>query len=280
MSTHHARDAVGAPRLDLRAEAEARQAGLGALPSLTGDEREAAIRTWRGRMVNEHISARVWSSLVGQLMAATAPPSLIAGAATAAADELRHAEQCASVVLALGGNPVAPLPELPPIPAHEDAAPLEAAVRNLVSVGCLSETVAVSIIRAEQAELEGTALGEVLESILADEVAHARLGWRGLGLLFPSLDAPARQRMQAYLADALAHQVEHEVPLLGGSGPRSSALRQSGVCEGEFARALFLDTIEGVIVPGLGRAGLDGEAAWREARSRTAALVAACGAGA
>lgn len=276
MSLHHHADAQGRPLLDLRVEAAQRRPELPDLPELNAEERQIAVATWRGRMVNEHISARVWSALVGQLMAAAAPPALLVEAATAATDELRHAEQCASVVLALGGEPVAPLPPLAPVPAHADAGPLEAVVRNLLSVGCLSETVAVSIIRAEQAELDGSALGEVLDRILADEISHARLGWRALGILLPGLDAPARARLQAYLVDALAHQVEHEVPLLAGDGPRSAALSQTGVCEGGFARGLFLDTIEQIILPGLTRAGLDGEAAWRQAQARTASLVAAC----
>ncbi|MCK6520327.1 ferritin-like domain-containing protein [Myxococcota bacterium] len=255
--------------LDLRREAQARRPDLSALPPLSDAERQVAVRTWRGRMVNEHISAQVWAGLVPSLMRAGAPPAALAELPTAIADELRHAEQCAGVVLALGGVPVAPLPALEPVPLHEEVAPLEGAVRNLISVGCMSETIAVSIIRAEHAELDDGPLATLLGEILADEVSHARFGWRTLGLLMPRLDAAARARTSRYLVDAFAHQVHHEVPRL----PRFDALRpelgQAGVCDGGFARSLFLDTIQSVIVPGLTQAGLDAQAAWAEAEAET-----------
>jgi hypothetical protein len=265
------RSAAAAPiLLDLRREAQARQPDLSALPPLSEPERQMATRTWRGRMVNEHISAQVWAGLVTSLMRAGAPPAALAELPTAIADELRHAEQCAGVVLALGGEPVAPLPELTPVPLHEEVSALEGAVRNVISVGCMSETIAVSIIRAEHAELDDGPLATLLGEILADEVSHARFGWRTLGLLMPRLDAAARARMSRYLVDAFAHQVHHEVPRLPRSGVIRPELGQAGVCDGGFARGLFLDTIETVIVPGLTQAGLNAKAAWAEAKAETA----------
>ncbi len=272
-------DANGRPLLDLRRAAVARRPDLGALPPLTEAERQVAIRTWRGRMVNEHLSAQVWASLVPQLMRAAVPPELLVSLPAAAADELRHAEQCAGVVLALGGDAIAPLPEIAPLPDHADVGPLEAALRNVISVGCMSETIAVSIIRAEQAELEGGPLGEVLGAILADEVKHARFGWTTLGLLAPRLDRPssrgARDRLSAYLVDAFVHQVTYEVPKLPVVAGRRAALTEAGVCDGGFARELFVDTIETIIVPGLERAGLAAAEAWKRARAETAAVFTA-----
>jgi len=248
---------------------------LSDLPELSPEARQMAIRTWRGRMVNEHVSAQVWSALVGQLLRAAIPPGLLAGVAEAVSDELRHAELCAAVVEALGGTAVARLPPIEDVPAHAEVGPLEGALRNVISVGCMSETVAVSVIRTEQAELEGTALGDVLSSILADEVAHARLGWKLLGICAPLLDADARSRLSAYLVDALAHQVEHEVPMLPVLGKIDPSAVSAGVCDGGFARSVFIDTIEQIIVPGLERAGLSASEAWVEARARTANLLVA-----
>ncbi len=271
---HFSHDARGRAILDLRREGAALQPELPELPALTEEERQTAIRTWRGRMVNEHISAQVWAGLLPQLMAAAAPPALLAGVAAAASDELRHARLCAGVVLALGGVPVAPLPAIVPLPEHTGLGPLEVALWNMVSVGCMSETVAVAVIRAEQAELEGTTLGRILAGILADEVQHARLGWQFLGLALPRLDDQARDRLSAWLVDALAHQVRHEIPRLPVVGGRRPELAEAGVCDGGFARTLFLDTIESVILPQLQAAGLAADAAWRQARAETAHLLA------
>lgn len=272
MHTHFNHDGRGEPVLDLAREAAARRVDLSGLPALSAEERQEAIRTWRGRMVNEHLSASVWAALVPQLMRAAAPATALASAAAAISDELRHAEQCAGVVLSLGGAPVARLPELSPTPEHEDAPPLEAVLRNIVSVGCMSETIAVSIIRAEHAELEHGPLGAVLAGILADEVSHARFGWSLLGLLLPRLDAAGRARLDRYLIDAFVHQVTYEVPKLPVVPDRRAELAEAGVCDGGFARALFVDTVQSVIVPGLERAGLAAGAAWTQARRETAQI--------
>lgn len=268
MQAYFRQDERGGAVLDLRESGAAHRPEVSDLPVLTASERQSAVATWRGRMVNEHISAQVWSGLLAPLMAAAVPPSVLAGVAAAVADELRHAEQCAGVVLALGGEPVAPLPPLAAMPSHSDVGPLEGALRSLLSVGCLSETIAVAIIRAEHAELDGTTLGEVLRSILADEVQHARLGWRVLGLCAPLLDGAARQRLSAYLVDALAHQIAHELPLLPSLSQPSETLALAGVCDGTFARSLFFDTIEQVILPPLAAAGLQAEDAWKQALIR------------
>lgn len=259
----------GRPLLDLRREAKASAPDLSELPALSDRERRIAIATWSGRMVNEHLSAQVWASLLPQLMRAAAPPAFLIEAADAAKDELRHAEACAGVVHALGGKPVAILPPIVDVPRHEEVGPLEAVLRNVISVGCLSETIAVSIIRAEQAELEGTPLGGVLRDILADEVRHARFGWGALGVLAPRLDADARARMDDYLVDALLHQIEHEIPLLPKLSVPGGNLALAGVCDGGAAQALFVDTIETVILPALESAGFAARKAWAAARSQT-----------
>jgi hypothetical protein len=267
MRAHFHADPVGRPVLDLRQAAARRRPDLSDLPDLTDEERAMAARTWRARMVNEHISAQVFASLVPQLMRAAVPPDLLASVPKMVSDELRHAEQCAGVVLALGHAPVAPLPEILTVPEHEDVGPLEGALRNIISVCCMSETVAVSVIRAEQVELEGTALGEVLETILADEINHARFGWGFLGQCVKLLDDDARARLSRYLVPALRHQIEFEVPKLPVNIGLRSEIAMAGVCDGGLARELFYDTIETVIVPQLETAGLDAHIAWAEAQA-------------
>jgi len=272
MSDYFLSDASGRAVLDLRREAEARKPDLSALPDLSAEERAMAARTWRGRMVNEHISAQVFASLVPQMMKAAAPPSLQAAVPKMIADEYRHAEMCAGVVAALGHRPVAPLPEIAKVPEHEDVGPLEAVVRNVLSVCCMSETVAVSVIRAEQAELQGTVLGEVLDQILADEVNHARFGWAFLGIMLPRLDAAAKERLSDYLVPALVHQIEFEIPKLPVNPGLRSEVAQAGVCDGNLARGLFYDTIGTVVVPQLEAAGLPAVNAWALAQKQARPL--------
>lgn len=247
---------MSAALLDLGAAARATAAALGTLPPLDERDRAAAIATWRGRMVNEHASARVFGVLLGQAMAAGLSAARQTQLAEFACEELRHARECAAVVLALGGEAVAPLPALPEVPSHPDAAPLEALLRNVLSVCCLSETVAVALIRAETLEIGPPALRQLLDGILADEVGHARFGWTLLDELAP-LPAPLRQRLGAYLGVALAHLSDHELAHLPAHDGRGEAAARVGVCSGNAARALFADTVATVILPGLRRHGLE-----------------------
>lgn len=247
--------------LDLRRQAAA--AGLQLTEvQLTDADRARAIGTWRGRMVNEHVSARVFASLVPQMMAASLDPDWQAEALTMAQDELRHGRQCAAVVAALGGEAVAELPALAAVPAHEDAAPLEAFLRNLLSISCLSETVAVALIRAEHEEVAPPEMRATLGAILADEVRHARFGWRVLRELGP-LPADLRERLGEYLVVALHHLREHELSHLPVAHPPTEEAASVGVCDGRDARSLFFETVDAVILPGLEAHGLPARAAWR-----------------
>jgi hypothetical protein len=247
------------PILDLRDAARRVRPEVPALPHL----REAAIGTWRGRMINEHSSARVFDALAKQLHAAGVAEQFVVEVRGFADEERRHGVLCGSVVEALGGEAYAEIPEGAEVPAHEDAeSPLEAAVRNMLSICCLSETVAVSLIGAERLEMPDGELRELLTGIYADEVGHSRFGWRMLGTLAPELDAATKERLGDYLEVAFASLVEHELahlPLASQPPPEGAQL---GLCSGSDARRLFLETVEQVIVPALEHHGIPARRAW------------------
>lgn len=251
--------------LDLRESARAFSPAIPDLPHL----REAAIRTWRGRMINEHSSARVFDGLAEQF-AAAGVHEVVETVRGFAAEERRHGVLCGAVVEALGGEAVAEVPEGDEYPAHEDATPLEAALRNMLSICCLSETVAVSLIGAERIEMPAGELRDLLTKIYADEVGHSRFGWRTLALLAPRLDQDLKERLGDYLEVAFPHLVEHELahlPLSSQPPPEGVAY---GLCSGSDARTLFADTIHSVIIPGLEAHGIPARRAWQNAFPRAA----------
>ena len=250
-------------RLDLRASAQV--VALSELPGLEapGALSGAAIGTWRGRMVNEHGSSRVFEGLALQMQAAGFSPAEVAQVRAFADEERRHGVLCGAVVEALGGAAEADGLPSETFPLHEDAtSPLEAVLRNAASIGCLSETVAVALIGAERLEMPEGPLQELLTKIWSDEVGHARFAWRLLGRYVPELSDAGRRSLSDYLATAFQHLEEHELAHL----PLSSTAREGGealgLCSGKEARELFYGTVERVIVPGLEALGLDARAAW------------------
>lgn len=241
--------------LDLTGAARRHPVELGVLPELDPRERELAINTWRGRMVNEHISSQVFAGLLPQAMRAGMSPAVQESIADMAVDELRHARMCAGVVAAFGEAPIAELPEIRPLPAHADADPTVAFLRNLVSVSCLSETAAVALIEGERRDLDTAPAGQVLRAILGDEVSHARLGWTVLAEVAGGLSTHQRIKLDVYIPVAIRHLIDFELDHLSPAPPPSPAAAAVGVCDGRNARQILFETIERVIVPGLQRHG-------------------------
>jgi hypothetical protein len=115
----------------------------------------------------------------------------------------------------------------------------------------MSETVAVSL-GAERLEMPDGRLRELLTRIYADELGHARFGWRLLEQIRASLDARERAAIEQYLPRAFAHLEAHELAHLPDrdAPPNGSLL---GLCSGKQARELLYETIDEVIRPGLRR---------------------------
>lgn len=236
--------------LDLRDAARAVSVSVAHLPTLS----RAAVGTWRGRMVNEHGSARVFDGLAGQLS--------LAGLGTREAEvrgfaeeERRHGVLCGAVVEALGGEALAPALVNVPYPTHPDIDPREAVLRNALSIGCLSETVAVALIGAERDEMPDGPLRDLLTHIWADEIGHARFGWGLVPELYAELDEAGRARTARYLTVALAALQEHELAHLPMNTFPDEG-KSLGLCNGADARRLFFATVNEVILPGLARFGL------------------------
>ncbi len=225
----------------------------------------AARDTWFGRMVNEHSSAAVFAGLAEQLR-----PFDAAAADTCAGfaeEERHHGVLCGAVLEAIGGEATFPAPATTALPVHADVPAREAALRNVLAICCLAETVAVALIGAERLEMADGPIRRVLSDILADEVGHARFGWRWLAAEAPRLDAATRARLGRYLEVAFGHLETHEHANLRLGGPLPAGAADLGLCDAGAQRALFRDTVETVIVPRLEAHGLPARAAWASRRN-------------
>lgn len=255
-------------RVDLRLQASSHVPAVADMPEI----REGAIATWIGRMNNEYGSARVFDVLSEQLAAAGLSDDVVRECKGFAAEERMHGVLCGAVVESLGGEAIADIDDSGEVPRHEDASsPLEAVLRNLLSISCLSETVAVSLIGAERIEMPEGELRELLTRIYADEVGHSRFGWRLVRELMPRVDEATRLRLGEYLAVAFEHLETHEIahlPLASNPPPEAVAL---GMCSGRDAQRLFYATVEEVIVPALETYGLPARAAWQRRHELRAA---------
>lgn len=281
-SASAARAEAAMSTLDLRLHARRTPPLALDLSGVPEAELEAARKNWRERMVSEHASARVFAGLVAPMMRAGIPEAEVHRVSRMVTQELDHARLCARVLHALGGEPVAELPRLDEPPRHDGISPLAAVLRNVISVGCCSETVAVALVSTER-ELAGPpALRDVLDRILADEIKHSRLGWRLVARYAPALSARDREDVDLYLPDVFAHQLRFHAPFLE-MGCASATGTAIGAPHGRSNWAVFLACFTQTIVPGLESVGLDARAAWEtavaevapRARARAASGIAA-----
>jgi hypothetical protein len=171
-------------------------------------------------------------------------------------------------VTALGGEARATMPRiLPNVPRHDAVSPIACVLRNIVSISCCSETVAVSLVATERERAGAPELRGILDQILADEVKHSRLGWKLLGDVLPTLSAEDRAAIDAYLPYAFEHQVDFHSPFLDMK-EQSDAAVGAGAADGPSNWACFVETLTQVIVPGLDRLGLGASEAWQETLAR------------
>jgi hypothetical protein len=253
---------LGTATLDLTTQAAPLRVPIAPSPALA----PAVIATWHGRMVNEHGSAQVFEDLAGQL-AAIGHDADAREARTFAAEERRHGAQCGAVVQSAGGRAVAEVSAGRRLPAHADTTPRAAVARNVVSICCLAETIAVALIGAERLDMPDGALRDLLTQIWSDEVGHARFGWRYLARELPHLDDVERDAVARYLPVAFAAIEQHELAHLptGTTWPAEAAAY--GLCSGDDARVLLYETLTEVIVPQLEALGLPAARAWQQRRS-------------
>lgn len=244
--------------LDLREQARPHCPRLPELPELTA----SAVATWRARMINEYQSSHVFAALAEQARALGLAADELEALREFAAEERRHGVLCGAVVEALGGEARAQLAEPRALPQHRSVEPLEGFLRNVLSVSCLSETVAVALIGAERLEMPEGPLRELLTRIWADEVGHARFGWRLLGELAGSLPAAQRARLSLYLRVAFRQLEQHELAFLPLESQPPAEGAALGLCSGADARVLFYETVAQAIIPQLEALGFAAAQAW------------------
>lgn len=223
---------------------------------------EIALQTWLARMVHEHHSSAVFSRLLPQLIEAEATLDVKTSVLRMAMDELRHAGLCGGVVEALGGvAEVETSLATERLPDHPGCTPREVALRNVIFVGCLSETVSIALLHEEHELAREPLIKRVLEQLAADEVLHAKLGWSYLDEVWPRLTPEERTRTEQYLPAALEYlekKMLEAMPL--ARDPLDETVRRDlralGVTPAEDARELLALTLEEVIRPRLAEHGL------------------------
>jgi hypothetical protein len=213
---------------------------------LPADADDARI-VWTRTAFSEYASAAAFAEISSALCAAGAPIDLIAAAGEFVAEEIAHTELAARIAAALGGA-VALEVDLerlvrPPAPGS----PLVRAAELLVRTSCVGESLTLPILKLTRQVAGSTLIEEGLARVIADESAHAQLGWWFLDWAEPRLDAVARD----HLGRVAGATLRAFAPLLGrppGMGSTADPIRidakpplRAGGCSGGGTGVLGCD---------------------------------------
>jgi hypothetical protein len=201
-----ARSAACVERSDWCARSDGMAGAPEAAPALAPELRAAIARGWLEQALMEHASVAAFARFTLQLLAVGAPPRLVADAARAMQDEIRHAHDCFRLARRHAPSDVGPGPL--PLDGALAESSLAAIVVGTVREGCVGETLAALEAAEALQHCEDEAARPVLERIAAEEARHAELAWRFVAWALESTAgreaAELRRQVREAFADELA----------------------------------------------------------------------------
>jgi hypothetical protein len=240
---------------------ESKKAIAGLDPAL----RERIGIQWRVRASAELRVAGVFAGVSQGLLEHGADPKVLAIAARAVSDEVRHAELCGTVSEHYLAED-AEWPKAGPsrMPKLSRAPILLRATLHTLAMGCVNETIASAWLEASLREATLPLARNAIRELIADDVHHARMGWAHLASAFVSKET--RRELGAWLP-ALLEAAAKPWTLKGKLNVPEGA-PEHGVPSEATTLSVARGTVHGVILPGFDALGVPTSAA-REWCART-----------
>jgi hypothetical protein len=210
---------------------------------------------WKRRAIGEHAANARFAAYAERLKAQGVPQRFQDEAFSSSEQELRHREVCLDMAhrLRFGEITFEPQDFTPLGPAGP-----ENMLADLVALCCVVETINVAQLSMALRDIVEPEMRQATRKILADEVNHSRLGWAYLNWAKAAgqaeLVAPHIPQM---LREAVTPAIFTDPP----PHPAEALLITMGDPPMHRRRALFVQTIIDVILPGLEANGIATEPA-------------------
>ncbi|MFT5433951.1 MAG: hypothetical protein ACI9OJ_004663, partial [Myxococcota bacterium] len=202
---------------------------------------------WRQDAQDEHASVASFMRFGLELMHVGAPPELVAGAAAAAADEVRHAQLTLDIASSLDGQAQGPgalnCADVQPRSSWSEI------VIAAIAEGCVGETLAAAQVAAAARATTNLELRETLDSIAADEGRHAELAWRFVAWSWREGSADIRRAISDAFAQAARLPVAGDARENTLAGVSDSARRRAGRLGSAEAFRVNQETMRMVVLP-------------------------------
>lgn len=215
----------------------------------------------------EYGAIEIFARVAGSAARLGVPFDLVTAACRIPSDEMRHADQALRFASLLAGREVTHTideSELPKWPTELSQEHLDVLV---VEVSAVGETLAYALLDASRRLTRDPVAKAHYSSIVADEVHHARFGWRYLAWRAPQWTSGERQRVADRAGEMVASaesRFAHGRDAPRGSGKAAHAL---GVLDTKGQRVAVKRVFEDEIVPALDALGLGASHAWKKRKT-------------
>jgi hypothetical protein len=166
---------------------------------LSDVERAELRQAWLADALLEHASIASFARFTLELLSLGAPAHLVEASQRAGLDEVRHARACFALASRFAEQPLGPS-ALPMQGVELAATPAALAVAALRE-GCIGETLAAALARAQLEVVGDEACRTALEMIAHDEAQHSLLAWRTVKHALELGGAEVARALRAALAE-------------------------------------------------------------------------------
>jgi hypothetical protein len=224
------------------------------IDALPQEARATIAAIWQNRGGLELRVAAAFSVLTNELLEHGTVPAALEIVSRAVRDEVHHAQISIDLAARYRGDaPIWPPPEPVHVPEFAPASPRLRSTLHAIALSCINETVACSILERSIAQAKSPIVRAGLQSILTDEIDHARAGWAHLasGYVTREMRGVLGGWVHRMVTSKLHELVEEHTPLPGEEFP------DHGFLSRQASREIVGATLLEAIFPGFEQTGMD-----------------------
>ncbi len=227
-------------------------------PDLDEGQRRIVGNAWLSRMKQEHLAVGAFARLTHEVAESGGEPVVLSILARAVSDEARHAGICGRHAALFLGEAAVPsrLRGVPHVPTHVGVDPRARTLLHVVEMCCFNETFTAVGFTHMLERARNPATRAALESLLADEIDHSRVGWAHLATAHREewgADIVA-EALPQILSRTVGRVIEATKAAPGAED--DPALAAHGHLGPTETARIYRETLAKVVFPGLAEAGV------------------------
>ncbi len=225
------------------------------IDALSTESRAILAAIWQERGASELKVAGGFSAVSAHLIEHGTADGVLKLVSRAVRDEVHHAEIAVDMAARYRASEIEwPPPASFPVPVLAPADGRLRATLLVIAMCCINETLACGILEGQLSQATSPLTRAALQTVLADEIDHARAGWAHLSTPFVTAamkDEIAAGWLPRLLNARLRDLVEEDSPFPGEQFPEHGILTRTA------RKQIVATALADVVFPGFARAGID-----------------------